>query len=194
MALWRVLDKNECSIKTSGSLRSPSSIIYRPNTMQLFYMLRGLLKRDKRKTWNQTIFQYDSFQVSFGGDMGILRISANRRATRSGEPLIFEQSHTTKKGKAKAFPFFVVEIWGFEPQTYTLRTYRATNCAISPKRGERKVRFLWWEQMGSNHRPLACQASALTNWAMPPWKLLVYYNSRNLFLQAFLRFKCKCSL
>ena len=25
MALWRVLDKNECSIKTSGSLRSPSS-------------------------------------------------------------------------------------------------------------------------------------------------------------------------
>ncbi len=26
----------------------------------------------------------------------------------------------------------LVEIWGFEPQTYTLRTYRATNCAISP--------------------------------------------------------------
>ena len=57
----------------------------------------------------------------------------------------------------------LVEIRGFEPLTYTLRTYRATNCAISPKRGERKVRFLWWEQMGSNHRPLACQASALTN-------------------------------
>ncbi len=62
-----------------------------------------------------------------------------------------------------AYTPVMVEIWGFEPQTYTLRTYRATNCAISPKRGERKVRFLWWEQMGSNHRPLACQASALTN-------------------------------
>ncbi len=36
--------------------------------------------------------------------MGILRISANRRATRSGEPLIFEQSHTTKKGEGKSLP------------------------------------------------------------------------------------------
>ncbi len=26
----------------------------------------------------------------------------------------------------------LVEIRGFEPLTYTLRTYRATNCAISP--------------------------------------------------------------
>ena len=29
--------------------------------------------------------------------------------------------------------FDLVEIRGFEPLTYTLRTYRATNCAISPK-------------------------------------------------------------
>ena len=28
--------------------------------------------------------------------------------------------------------FRVVEIRGVEPLTYTLRTYRATNCAISP--------------------------------------------------------------
>ena len=27
---------------------------------------------------------------------------------------------------------FLVEIAGFEPATYTLRTYRAANCAISP--------------------------------------------------------------
>ena len=29
----------------------------------------------------------------------------------------------------------MVEIRGFEPLTYTLRTYRATNCAISPDIG-----------------------------------------------------------
>lgn len=29
-------------------------------------------------------------------------------------------------------PFWVVEIAGLEPATYTLRTYRATSCAISP--------------------------------------------------------------
>ena len=31
-----------------------------------------------------------------------------------------------------AYTSRVVEIRGFEPLTYTLRTYRATNCAISP--------------------------------------------------------------
>ena len=61
--------------------------------------------------------------------------------------------HTAKR-TGNYLSFLLVEIWGFEPQTYTLRTYRATNCAISP---------LWWEQMDSNHRPLACQASALTS-------------------------------
>lgn len=49
----------------------------------LFYILRGLLKMDKRKTWNQTIFQYDSFQVSLGGSGEIrthepLRVTAFR--------------------------------------------------------------------------------------------------------------------
>ena len=53
-----------------------------------------------------------------------LRARANRLFSSSPIP--------RRRGKAKAFPFFVVEIWGFEPQTYTLRTYRATNCAISP--------------------------------------------------------------
>ena len=32
-----------------------------------------------------------------------------------------------------AYTSRLVEIRGFEPLTYTLRTYRATNCAISPK-------------------------------------------------------------
>ena len=32
----------------------------------------------------------------------------------------------------------LVEIRGFEPLTYTLRTYRATNCAISPNFGGNK--------------------------------------------------------
>ena len=49
----------------------------------LFYILRGLLKMDKRKTWNQIIFQYDSFQVSLGGSGEIrthepLRVTAFR--------------------------------------------------------------------------------------------------------------------
>ncbi len=35
-------------------------------------------------------------------------------------------------------PVFLVEIRGFEPLTYTLRTYRATNCAISPNFGGNK--------------------------------------------------------
>lgn len=33
-----------------------------------------------------------------------------------------------------AYTSRLVEIRGLEPLTYTLRTYRATNCAISPKR------------------------------------------------------------
>ena len=34
--------------------------------------------------------------------------------------------------KGVRFRFGLVEIAGFEPATYTLRTYRAANCAISP--------------------------------------------------------------
>ena len=37
-----------------------------------------------------------------------------------------------KKQAAQSAACFLVEIRGFEPLTYTLRTYRATNCAISP--------------------------------------------------------------
>ena len=86
---------------------------------------------------------------------------------------VTRHSNNLKRAKKKPNPntYFVVrfrlllvEIRGFEPLTYTLRTYRATNCAISPKlrRIHGEVLF-WWEQMGSNHRPFACQANALTN-------------------------------
>ena len=62
-----------------------------------------------------------------------------------------------------AYTPVMVEIRGFEPLTYTLRTYRATNCAISPYCSEVCSELFWWEQQNSNLRPLACQASALTN-------------------------------
>lgn len=39
-------------------------------------------------------------------------------------------------------PFWVVEIAGLEPATYTLRTYRATNCAISPHIFKYNVYFI----------------------------------------------------
>ena len=43
---------------------------------------------------------------------------------------------------------------------------------------------VWWGRIGSNYRPLACQASALTNWATPPY---LFYDSRNIkILQAIL--------
>ena len=40
--------------------------------------------------------------------------------------------------KGVRFRFGLVELRGFEPLTYTLRTYRATNCAISPNFGGNK--------------------------------------------------------
>ncbi len=75
-----------------------------------------------------------------------------------------ETDNSVSNSEGCAYTPVMVEIRGFEPLTYTLRTYRATNCAISPKlrRIHGEVLF-WWEQMGSNHRPFACQASALTN-------------------------------
>ena len=33
-------------------------------------------------------------------------------------------------------------------------------------------RYIWWAQVGSNHRPLAYQASALACWAMSPFSVL----------------------
>ena len=34
----------------------------------------------------------------------------------------------------------------------------------------------WWRQLESNQWPLACQASTLTSWAMPPFKQGVWYH------------------
>ena len=33
----------------------------------------------------------------------------------------------------------------------------------------------WWRQVDLNHRPLACQASTLTSWAMPPYTKMNYF-------------------
>ena len=33
-----------------------------------------------------------------------------------------------------------------------------------------RKRIFWWGRIGSNYRPHACQACALTNWATPPYK------------------------
>ena len=59
--------------------------------------------------------------------------SANRRQQiASGELHEFIDS-ISHHAKRKAFAFLcVVEITRLELVTYTLRTYRATNCAISP--------------------------------------------------------------
>ena len=43
-----------------------------------------------------------------------------------------ETDNSVSNSEGCAYTPVMVEIWGFEPQTYTLRTYRATNCAISP--------------------------------------------------------------
>ena len=42
-------------------------------------------------------------------------------------------------------------------------------CSQENKKSTTRVLFLfWWKQLDSNQWPLACQASTLTNWAMPP--------------------------
>ena len=41
-------------------------------------------------------------------------------------------------------------------------------------------RYIWWAQVGSNHRPLAYQASALACWAMSPFSV-----SPNWFFPSF---------
>ena len=74
------------------------------------------------------------------GDMGVLpfpkenpRQSFGLRPRANERVLSTAYPRTKKKPIGLTLGFFLVEIWGFEPQTYTLRTYRATNCAISPK-------------------------------------------------------------
>ena len=44
-----------------------------------------------------------------------------------------ETDNSVSNSEGCAYTPVMVEIRGFEPLTYTLRTYRATNCAISPK-------------------------------------------------------------
>lgn len=74
--------------------------------------------------------------------MGILRISANRRATRSGEPLIFEQSHTTKKGEGKSLPLLRGGDMGIRtPDLYVANVSRYQLCYIP---------VCWWEQQDLN--------------------------------------------
>ncbi len=59
-------------------------------------------------------------------------------------------SHTaifpTKKSVPSMQERILVEIWGFEPQTYTLRTYRATNCAISPYIAASRIYAVYFNQ------------------------------------------------
>ncbi len=47
--------------------------------------------------------------------------------------------------------------------------------------GVQVVDFQWWSQQDSNLRPLACEASALTNWAMRPLENLFLAPSRTVF-------------
>ena len=52
----------------------------------------------------------------------------------------------------------------------------------------KRSRLFWWRQQNSNLRPLACQASTLTNWAMPPWHEHMISQTR-CFVKSFLRAK-----
>ncbi len=49
-----------------------------------------------------------------------------------------ETDNSVSNSEGCAYTPVMVEIRGFEPLTYTLRTYRATNCAISPNFGGNK--------------------------------------------------------
>ena len=45
-----------------------------------------------------------------------------------------------------------------------------------PNLSGRQIRlFCWWRQLESNQWPHACQACALTSWAMPPQRLVLYH-------------------
>ena len=59
----------------------------------------------------------------------------------------------------------------FKPSLRSGELWFKQSSAHKIKRHRSGAFSFWWEQMDSNHRPLACQASALTNWAMPPNKI-----------------------
>ena len=45
-----------------------------------------------------------------------------------------------------------------------------------PNLSGRQIRlFCWWRQLEANQWPHACQACALTSWAMPPQRLVLYH-------------------
>ena len=71
-----------------------------------------------------------------------------------------------------AFPHPVDVRWPTKLRTSTLL-----------KNDIKKSRFhgiKWWRVSGSNRRPLACHASALANWANPPFYFLFLYRTGNL--------------
>ena len=51
--------------------------------------------------------------------------------------------------------------------------------------GRQKFLFCWWRQLDSNQWPLACQASTLTNWAMPPWGTVDIIHDFTVFVKMF---------
>ena len=46
-------------------------------------------------------------------------------------------------------------------------------CRIQQERGIRII-VVWWDYLGSNRRPLRCERSALTNWAIAPCDTTYY--------------------
>ena len=110
-----------------------------------------------------------------------------------------------KKGKTKAFPFFVVGTIGLRRNpvgapsagcsarpcaravlpTLHLMGGRLT-CVSAQKKEGKSLPFLWWGQQGSNLWPHACEACALTNWAMPPCVTVLFYSLRGVFVNRFL--------
>ena len=76
-----------------------------------------------------------------------------------------QQSKMTKpfRTSPKIRVKFVYEKWK-SPQTQGLRAF-------------------WWRQLESNQWPLACQASTLTSWAMPPFVAWIYYSIPEMKMQ-----------
>ena len=66
---------------------------------------------------------------------------------------------------------FMVPLVGFEPTTCWLQVSCSTKWAKAAQ-----ILNCWREWRGSNPRPLAWQASALTSWATPPQGVLNYIN------------------
>ena len=94
-----------------------------------------------------------------------------------------ETENSVSLSEGCAYTPVMVEIWGFEPQTYTLRTYRATNCAISPF----DPNFGSVVMVGTTGlEPVtSCMSSKRSNQlSYAPAKLL-YYNSFSKAMQVF---------